>query len=169
MDPIQIVSVKTLGDLESHADRWNALAASAQQNLPMLSAAWVIPYLTHRLTTDETWRCLLAYRGDTLAGVLPVIVTARRAPGTSRPLLRTPWDFHTRSGDVLLAPGGERATLTRLLESVRSEVGPWFSLHVRGVVEGSPTGAFITEPPAGFVVVVQPAEPAAIFPVAPTQ
>jgi hypothetical protein len=135
----------------------------------MLSAAWVIPYLAHRLGPGDSWRCLFAYRGGNLVGALPVIVTPQRVPGTTRPLLQTPWDFHTRSGDFLLASGEERPVLTLLLQALRLEIGPWFSLCVRGVVLGSPTSDLIERPPRGFAAVAQPSEPAAVFPVARTQ
>lgn len=112
---LRVEIVRDIGSLESAAGAWNRLALAAPQRLSMLSHAWAVAHLAHRLAPRETWRCALAYDADALVGVLCVVVTPHRLFRRWCPRLRAPHDSHTRSGDALLAEGREAETFQALL------------------------------------------------------
>ena len=72
--------------------------------IPSLMPGWVDAFLRHRLRRDEQWLCCFAYFANTLVGVLPVVIMPHPVFGLAKPLVRTPSDDFTPSGDVLLAP-----------------------------------------------------------------
>jgi CelD/BcsL family acetyltransferase involved in cellulose biosynthesis len=104
--------VCTVNQLARHADAWDRLALTASEQLPMLSYTWVAAYLEHCLDAHLTWRCLFAYDGHELIGVLPVI-NRRRVFGAR---FDTPFDAETRSGHALSAIGREPEVLTAFLD-----------------------------------------------------
>jgi hypothetical protein len=111
--------------------------------MPTLSHAWASAWLETRVEPQETWRCHFAYEGDRLVGVLPVV---RRARGWLAGFeLAPPRDHHTRSGDVLLAPGHARATFTALLDAAFRADGHPYRLALSGVRGGSPTLVVLAE------------------------
>ncbi|MFN8008883.1 MAG: GNAT family N-acetyltransferase [Terriglobia bacterium] len=149
---IQIVLASTLEELRAHADLWDELAFQSPQALPMLTATWVIAFLNHCITPLDRWLCLLAYLGGgRLVGVLPLIISPHRRFGLTHPVLRTPWDWHTRSGDVPLEIGAEHKLFARFLDELTTLSINWFSLEMRGVKEGSPTLSLIRNKMQGYV------------------
>ncbi len=69
----RVHNARTVEELAPHANAWDALALAAPEQLPMLSHAWVASFLEHQLQAGQAWRCLFAYAGDDLIGVLPVV------------------------------------------------------------------------------------------------
>jgi CelD/BcsL family acetyltransferase involved in cellulose biosynthesis len=96
--------------LEKVAEAWNRLAVDAGFG-PMLSYAWIVPHLKTRLKPGDLWFCLLAFDGDTLVGVLPVVTVPRRWPGGRKCLrFETPYDIFTTGAvePLVLADYSER-------------------------------------------------------------
>lgn len=136
---IKIKIVRTLDELLVHANQWNQLALQAPQQLPMLSYAWIAAYFEHRVKSDEFWRCFLAYDGEQLVGVLPLIVTPRRTLGLKSVILRTPYDNHTVSVDLLALPGREHEIIPEIIKSAMNEYPRWFSFEFKRLPDTSPT------------------------------
>lgn len=137
---IQVVVLASLEALEPYAEQWDQLALQAPQQLPMLSAAWVMAYLEHCLGPQESWRCYLATEPDgRLVGVLPIIKTPHPLWHSFLPILHTPWDWHTRSGDLLANSGMEREIFKAFLKVLREEFGSCFILEMKGIRDNSPT------------------------------
>ena len=105
--PYRCIAVDDLDALAPHAKAWTQLASSSAPELPVFGYEWVRTFLAHRLSLRERWRCVFAYRGDTLVGILPLIVVPHSLLGMGAPTLRTPTDLHTLMGGPILAPGGE--------------------------------------------------------------
>ena len=137
--PIVVRCVERLDALAPHREAWDELALAAPQGLPMLSHAWVSAFLLHRVAAPATWRVLLAFRGDELVGVLPLVRTPHEQLGGNRPRLRLPRDLHTRSGDAVLAAGVEHEALSAMIAEARRLEPRLFSIDFSGVREGSPT------------------------------
>src|SRR5437868_5595195 len=112
---IEVLTVRTLADLEVYGEEWNRLATAARQQLPMLSYAWVSAYLSHRVLPEESWFCLLAREHGRLIGVLPLVASPRRLLGRQGCVLRTPRDEHTLTGDLVAAPGREQEVARTLV------------------------------------------------------
>src|SRR5258707_591917 len=100
---LRIVTVRDFDGLVSHLTAWDRLAWDAPQAIPTLLPAWVDAFLRHRLKPDKTWFCSFVYADEELIGVLPVIVAPHPVLGRRWPLLCTPFDEFTPSGDILLA------------------------------------------------------------------
>jgi CelD/BcsL family acetyltransferase involved in cellulose biosynthesis len=132
---ISVVEARTVKELGHHADAWDRLALAAPEQLPMLSYAWVTTFLENCIDARCTWRCLFAYEGDHLVGVLPLIST-RGIFGTR---LNAPFDPQTRSGHALLAAGREREALAAILDSVTSLEPRCISIRFHGIRSGSLT------------------------------
>ena len=98
---ITLTIVNTFTHLAQYAEDWDGLAAKSPLSLPMLSHAWVAPYLEHRLRPGESWFCLLAHDGSTLVGVLPLI-RSRSSSLHKGMCLRIPYPT-----DLLVEPGRE--------------------------------------------------------------
>lgn len=135
MPAVRVHEVRTVGELARHADAWDALALAAPERLPMLSYAWVASFLDHQLQPGQAWRCLFAYAGEDLVGVLPVIGVRPGLPGVR---LHGTEDAHTRSGYPLLAVDRPRETLSALLDLLDTVQPRWLWLRCSGVREGSP-------------------------------
>jgi CelD/BcsL family acetyltransferase involved in cellulose biosynthesis len=136
------VRVEVLDDLTAlaaHADRWDQLAEASPQCLPMLTHAWVASHLRHRLASGERWLCALAWDGEHLRGVLPVIVSPHRVWGHRRPYLTGIFDGHTRSGDALASPGNTQDTVLALVTAILDAEPRPIAVALRGVRDGSPT------------------------------
>lgn len=152
-EALRIEVVRELAGLACHADAWDQLALAAPQRLPMLSHAWVASFLEHCLGPRQSWWCVFAYAGDALVGVLPVVAVPHRLLGRWRPLLRTPWDPHTLTGDMLLAAGWEAVALPALLAALARAAPRRLGVVLRGVREGSPTLAALARGLSGTVVI----------------
>lgn len=130
---LSVAVVRDLAELEAHAGAWNRLALDAPQAMPQLAHAWVAPFLAHRLRPGEAWAAALAYEGDELRGVACVIIGPHRLLGRLRPMLRAPFDSHTRAGDILLARPGDGAALGALLAALRRVAPGYLGLRLHGV------------------------------------
>jgi CelD/BcsL family acetyltransferase involved in cellulose biosynthesis len=99
----------------------------------MLSHAWVASFLETSVPAGAPWRCLFAYRGEELVGVLPVLRSRRF--GFSH--LTGPVGVHTDRAHPLLAPSGAAETLRALTSALtRLEPGLWMRFH--GIRDTSP-------------------------------
>ena len=144
----RIESITDLQDLSPYAEQWNDLAFHAPQRLPMLSHAWVASYLEHRLSEEESWRCLLAFENTRLIGILPYVRSPHPTLGKITPILRTPRDDHTVSGDVLLSTENPSEVLSQLLGALRKHEPRQLGLNLQHLREGSLTiDAFKTSLP----------------------
>ena len=118
---LRVEIARTLGDLDPHRDAWNNLAARSPQQLPMLSHAWIATYLEKTLPPGAQWACFFAYRGPTLAAVLPVVTKQIARLGLRGFALRTPRDEHTQIGDLLFASIDDADVVPAMLAAVARE------------------------------------------------
>ena len=126
-----------LDELEDYADAWDALALVAPEQLPMLSHAWVAAFLETALRPGETWRCLFAFQGDALVGVLPVVRSSHLAGSH----LRGPRDSQTAFAHPLLAVSTAQDALRGLMDTLH-DLDPGHSwVRFYGVRENSPVPA----------------------------
>jgi CelD/BcsL family acetyltransferase involved in cellulose biosynthesis len=130
---ITVRTATTILDLEEHAAVWDRLALDAPERMPMLSHAWVASYLEHCTPPGAGWRCLFAYAGEELVGVLVLI---RSRPGLRRHL-EAPEDTHTIVGHPLLAPAHAAEALRALVRAC-FELEPHLWMRFYGVRAGSP-------------------------------
>ncbi|RDI59305.1 CelD/BcsL family acetyltransferase involved in cellulose biosynthesis [Microvirga subterranea] len=150
-DDVQVVTVHEFDGLASHVPAWDQLANRAPQQIPTLLPAWIDAFLHHRLRSKERWLCCFAYREGALIGVLPVVITPHPILGISRPILRTPSDDLTPSGDVLLAPEYAGLAFCALLEEVRREIPGHLGLSLTAVRHGAPVLQVLRSGVQGYV------------------
>ena len=92
---IRLEVIRDFQTLEKHAEAWNRLVRETGRN-PMLSHAWITSHLQTRLNPGDFWFCLMAFEGEWLVGVCPVITVPRRWPGGCKGLrFETPYDIFT--------------------------------------------------------------------------
>ena len=153
---LRIERIDDLPGLEAHGAAWDALGLASPAPEPLLTAthAWTACHIEHRLAEDERWACYLAYDGQALVGVLPVIRRRHPLLGGWRPNLRVPADFHTRDGDVAIAAGREVEVLRALLDAVDAHEGPYLELRLGGLRARSPAAAALGEAVRGSVFLV---------------
>jgi CelD/BcsL family acetyltransferase involved in cellulose biosynthesis len=149
---IRTVTVRDFAGLAPHHPAWDRLAWEAPQQVATLLPDWVETFLQHRLKPTENWFCSFAYAGERLIGVLPVIVAPHPVLGRRWPRLRTSFDEHTPSGDIVLAPDHAGAALRALLTEVAREVPRHFGLVLKAVRQSSPVWRALQEEPAGFLL-----------------
>ena len=149
---LRVELINDLAELAHHADAWDELALTAPQRLPMLSHAWIASWLEHEVLPHKRWWCALAYEGERLVGVLPVVVSPHRMFGLRWPLLRTSRS-NSRAGDVLMVSGRESAILPALLAALERAVPGCLGVELWGVRDNSPTLAAIARGLPGRVVV----------------
>jgi CelD/BcsL family acetyltransferase involved in cellulose biosynthesis len=135
---LRIEIARALGDLDSHRDAWNSLAARSPQQLPMLSHAWTATYLEKVLPPGSRWACFFAYRGPTLAAVLPVVTRQATRFGVGALALRTPRDDHTKYGDLLFASVDDADAVPAVLSAVAREFPNAPYLEINRFPAGSP-------------------------------
>ena len=130
---LQTVTVRDFDRKTPHLASWDRLAWGAPQAIPTLLPAWADAFLRHRLKPNEKWFCSFVYADDELIGVLPVIATSYLVLGRRWPLLRTPFDNYTPSGDILLAPDHAAAALHALLAEVGREAPGHLGIDLKAV------------------------------------
>jgi CelD/BcsL family acetyltransferase involved in cellulose biosynthesis len=140
---VQIKAVKSLTELEPHAEAWNGLACRAPSLVPDQSHAWVASYLEHALLPGESWFCFLAFHGEVLIGVLPVIVSPRKLLGIPCHTFRAPYNDQTASIDCLVEPGLEETIIPLFLKGLRQTDPTCFCFEMRRLPECSPTLALV--------------------------
>lgn len=106
---IRLVDVRTLDELASHEEAWNALFIKADRLSPLLSYPWMRAFFENLVRPPEKWLCLLAYENDMLIGILPLVSSyAFRILGFSLHLFKLPYHYaHTSGTDGLTLPGRE--------------------------------------------------------------
>jgi CelD/BcsL family acetyltransferase involved in cellulose biosynthesis len=119
MTSLRVDTAQNAGELERHRDAWNALAARSPQQLPMSSYAWTATYFEKFLAPEVPWACFFAYRGTTLAAVLPIVVRVARRAGLALRFLQTPRDDHTQIGDLLLDAPDDVAAVNAIVAAAR--------------------------------------------------
>jgi hypothetical protein len=149
---ISTITVRSLDALIPHISPWDQLAWKAPQKIPNLLPAWIDAFLRHRLTPNERWFCSFAYFGDRLVGVLPIIVTPHVLLGSAWPILRTPFDVHTPSGDVLLDPDYAAAAFKALMTELCSQVPNHLGLDLKAVRSSSSLWQALEDGVDGYVI-----------------
>jgi CelD/BcsL family acetyltransferase involved in cellulose biosynthesis len=150
---IRTATVRDFDALTPHIPAWDRLASEAPQNVPTLLPGWVDAFLRHQLKPNERWFCSFAYIGDSLVGVLPIIVTPHPLLGRRWPQLRTPYDKRTtHSGDVVLAPDSAVVALKALLAEVACEVPSHLGIYLKAVRHNSPVWLALRDGANGYLV-----------------
>ena len=134
---MQTVTVSDLNILAYHAEAWDRLAWKAPQKISTVSHSWVDAFFRHRIKNEERWLCSFAYEDHKLVGVLPLVVAPHRILGKRWPVLHTPSDEHTPSGDIALAPYHAAAAFRALLVEVGRQVPNHLALDFRAVRRSS--------------------------------
>jgi CelD/BcsL family acetyltransferase involved in cellulose biosynthesis len=165
-EPTFVEVVRTPEDLARTAEPWDCLAAALPMALPMASHAWVSSTLERPTNRSGPWLCLAARTGPRLSGVLPVLLDSSGLPGLRRTVARTPFDWHTISSDLLLAPGVESTVAGQLLERLTAEVTGLHALHLRRVPAGSAALACLTQSGSRWTAIHEPDGNAAFVPIA---
>jgi CelD/BcsL family acetyltransferase involved in cellulose biosynthesis len=135
---LHVETVQDFEGLTGHIPAWNRLAANVPHAVAGALPAWIQAFLRHRLKPGERWLCSFAYRGDQLIGALPLICRPHALLGQSLPLLQTPFDQHTPSGDVLLDPDQAEAGLAALLAEVKRRVPNHLGIDFKAIRKSSP-------------------------------
>lgn len=105
-DGIRLEVFRDFDELQKYAEAWNQLVRDTGSN-PMMSHAWIVSHLQARLNPDDLWFCLLAFDGDRLVGVLPIVTVPRRWPGGCKGLrFETPYDIFTTGAVEPLVDAG---------------------------------------------------------------
>lgn len=63
---VRLLDVRSLEELNQHAQAWNDLFQKADRLTPMLSFPWVRAFFKHQDAAPEKWLCLFAYENDQL-------------------------------------------------------------------------------------------------------
>ncbi len=92
----------------------------------------------------DRWFVFLAWDGETLVGVLPVVAASKR--------VFVPSGYIIEEGDVCLAVGREREALTALLRELLTKVKRPSRVELGGVREGSPTITALEAGVPGWIV-----------------
>lgn len=137
-DHLRLLCVTSLADLASHAAAWNDLALRAPERLPMHSFAYIDSYLRHQLEPGESWRCLLAYAGSRLVGVLPLVESYHRLLGQAGMQLRTPSNTHMTSVGILTAHGFESQVAGLFLSDLKHTIPQYLGLSFYRLHERTP-------------------------------
>lgn len=149
---LRTVSARDVDALSVHAQAWDRLAWESPQGLPSLLPDWVDAFLRHRLKPGETWFCSFAYDGDALVGALPVVVVPHPILGRWRPVLCTPFDDYTRSGDIALSPERPAPAFAALLAEAGRQCPGHLGLTMRCIAERSPLWQALRDGVSGYSV-----------------
>jgi CelD/BcsL family acetyltransferase involved in cellulose biosynthesis len=136
---IRIDAVRDTSSLHGIASQWNQLAEKSPERLPMSSYAWVVSYLEHAIPSLQDWSVLLAYRGDTLIGVLPLLHGPGRSFGIPRVDVQTPFDDHITGVGILSDSNEAVNVIHAVLEGINGIFPGNYSLAMRRLPETSPS------------------------------
>ena len=128
---VRVVDASVVDELVEHADAWDDLALASPERMPVLSHAWVASFLENA-APSRRWRCLFAYEGHRLVGVLPVQRVRQRVPGV-RLAGTLGSDLHTYSAYPLLDPAHARPALSALLARLEALEPGYLWLRLAGV------------------------------------
>lgn len=108
---IRLIDVRTIEELDHHAEAWSDLYSQTEVLTPMLSFPWIRAFLKHQVKPPEQWLCLLAYENDRLTGTMPLKSSysfGLKVKGFSLQFFKLPFHYaHTSSTDCLTLPGHE--------------------------------------------------------------
>jgi CelD/BcsL family acetyltransferase involved in cellulose biosynthesis len=128
---VRVASTSSVEELARHAGAWDELAVASPERLPMLSHAWVASFLENDHLRSR-WRCLFAYEGDRLVGVLPVMRAREGIPGVRLSGTLAP-ELHTYSAYPLLDEASARPALSAMLTELRAAEPRYLWLRFGGV------------------------------------
>jgi CelD/BcsL family acetyltransferase involved in cellulose biosynthesis len=128
---VRVVDASSVEELAGRASAWDDLALAAPERLPMLSHAWVASVVENDRFVSP-WRCLFAYEGDRLVGVLPVRRAREHVPGVRLSGTLDP-SLHTYSAYPLLDAGSAQAALSAMLAELRTVEPRYLWLRLAGV------------------------------------
>lgn len=141
------------------SDQWDALAASSNQRLPMLSHAWIEAFASATAEGGKAAEvhCAIAHADGRLLGVLPLVVR-RRASAPWLPIhAATPYDDHTAFGDALRAADAPSGVLPALLQAAQRRFGRCLAeVALRGVSADSATASTDGIEPRGWRCIQAP-------------
>ena len=139
-DNIQIVDIRSIQELEPHADAWADLLLQSTAASPMLSYPLISAFFETQILPSETWFCLFAYEGEQLVGILPMIaVKSFNMFGLSLLFLKTPYNnFHTSAVDCLTLRGREDI-LELFVDYLSFVPRTWTLIRFREMPEHSPS------------------------------
>jgi hypothetical protein len=148
---LQAVTVFDFEGLSLHFDAWDRLASFMPQPAATALPAWVNAFLRHKLKQEQRWLCSFVYDGDQLVGALPLIWRQLPILGKSRPILQTPFDQHTPSGDILLHPDHAGRAFMMLLAEVTRQVPNHLDLSFKAVRRDSPVWSAVLNGRHGYL------------------
>lgn len=160
--PYNITIADTIEQLHPLARQWNELDRRSGLRLPRRSFEWVRAHIEHRLRSDESWFCVVMKAGDQLVGVLPVNYRKKKVLRTTQLVAYTPWDFHTKSVDLIASPQDHDQLLIAALEAVFAHLPGLFCFQFQRIPQDSPTLKQAAEIP-GFRSVMQFDENGSVF------
>ncbi|WP_457550979.1 GNAT family N-acetyltransferase [Desulfobacula sp.] len=139
-DNIQIVDVRSIQELEPHADAWAGLLLQSTAASPMLSYPLISAFFETQILPSETWLCLFAYEGEQLVGVLPLIaVKSFNMFGLSLLCFKIPHNnFHTSAVDCLVLRDREKI-LELFVDYLSCIPFTWPLIRFREIPEHSPS------------------------------
>ena len=140
---VRVEVIDNLDDLAALQTEWDALLLRQARPVPMSSYAWLSAYFEYLLMPDQRWLCLVAKLSGRLVGVLPLVVTARTKWKRPYSLYSAPYDSHTYSVDMTVAPECTEAVVAAFLKAL-SDIDPrWSVLHMIRLAADSPALACI--------------------------
>ncbi|HYD65418.1 GNAT family N-acetyltransferase [Azospirillum sp.] len=124
--------------------------------MPTLLPVWIDAFLQHCIRSTDRWFCSFAYAGERLVGVFPVITGPHRILGHRHPVLRTPYDVDSNSGDIPLAADQAAPALRALLAQTRAAVPRHVGIDMKHVRESSPLVAALRQDLDGYLLLPGP-------------
>jgi CelD/BcsL family acetyltransferase involved in cellulose biosynthesis len=135
-----LLDVRDAEELANHADAWAELLVKSRAASPMLSYPQISAFLETSQEARGAWMCLLAYEGDVLRAVFPLIAARTvGVAGWSLRFLKTPYDvMHTGGVDCLTADGDE-SLVELMLAYLDRMPRSWPLIRLRELPGHSPT------------------------------
>jgi CelD/BcsL family acetyltransferase involved in cellulose biosynthesis len=149
---LRTITAHDFNALTPHIAAWDRLASESPQRIPTLLPGWVDAFLRHRLKPGERWLCSFAYDGDELVGALPIIASPHPVLGCRWPILTTPFDKFTPSGDIPLRACRAVPALNALLSEVSREIPRHVGVVFRAIRSSSPILEAIKGGISGYVM-----------------
>jgi len=146
-DNMRIVDVRSIQELEPHADAWADLLLQSTAASPMLSYPLISAFFETQILPSETWLCLFAYKGERLFGVFPLIaVKSFSMFGLSLLCFKTPYNvFHTSAVDCLTLRGREEI-LELFVDYLSCIPWTWPLIRFREMPDHSPSMLYMNRP-----------------------
>jgi len=97
----RIAVVTTAAGLERHAVEWDRLAEGAPHRVHTISHAWIASFYEHFVPSGARSACILAFEGDTLVGVLPLVVSKKYSSFLAKVEVSPPANRQTFATDLV--------------------------------------------------------------------